>query len=372
MSPLESQTPSAPALKEIFNAARFQAMAGDLAAVRPGFDSQRFLTLSLDGLEHLSLMQRLRRMTESLHATLPGGYRRALATLRRVAPRMGNGFATLVLPDYAGLYGLDDFDVSMEALKFFTSFGSSEFAIREFLRRDPARTLAVMEKWSLDPDEHVRRLASEGSRPRLPWSFQLPGLAADPLLAAPILENLRTDPSLYVRKSVANHLNDITRIHPDWVLDRLAAWPLENRHTAWIAKRALRTLIKKGDARALHLTGATGTPEVLLLNLRVQPGLLVLGGPLTISFDLASTASIPQRLVVDYIIHYPKKSGAVSAKVFKLRELDLAPGETAALSRRQVIRDFTTRTHYEGRHAVEIMVNGVVLGRGSFDLETPR
>ncbi len=131
-----------------------------------------------------------------------------------------------------GLYGHDDFEASMEALKFFTRFGSSEFAVREFLKRDLPRTLAVMEVWSRDGDEHVRRLACEGCRPRLPWSFQLGALIADPAPVVPILENLKADPSLYVRKSVANHLNDITKKHPDWVMDRLTDWPLENSPTA--------------------------------------------------------------------------------------------------------------------------------------------
>jgi 3-methyladenine DNA glycosylase AlkC len=361
---------SAPALKEIFNTARFETMAADLTAVCAKFDRGKFLTQSLEGLETLSLMQRLRRMTESIHASLPGGYRQNLATLRKVAPRMGGGFATLVLPDYVGLYGLEDFDVSMDALKFFTPFGSSEFAVREFLRIDPARALTTMEQWSRDPDEHVRRLASEGTRPRLPWSFQLPVLAADPALAAPILENLRTDPSLYVRKSVANHLNDITKVHPGWVMDRLESWPLDHKHTAWIAKRALRTLIKKGDPRALSLVGATGAPEVVLSNLSIAPSPLTLGDRLTLGFAITSTSKgpAPQRLVIDYTIHYVRKSGTASPKVFKLKECVLSPGETVTIARSQVVKDFTTRTHHAGRHEIDIMANGRVIGRGFFDL----
>ncbi|UUZ63330.1 DNA alkylation repair protein [Polaromonas sp. P1-6] len=239
-----------PALKEIFDANRFRHVAAETTAVYPRFDTARFLALSLPGLDTLTLMQRLRRMTESLHATLPSDYKKTIGILRKLAPRINRGFVTLVLPDYVGLHGQDDFDTSMEALKFFTAFGSSEFAVREFLRRDPARTLAVMQAWSRDESEHVRRLASEGCRPRLPWSFRLEALMAEPALAAPILENLKADPSLYVRKSVANHLNDVTKIHPDWVLERLESWPLDNPHTAWIARHALRTLIKQGDRRA--------------------------------------------------------------------------------------------------------------------------
>ncbi|MDB6154540.1 MAG: alkylation repair enzyme [Chthoniobacteraceae bacterium] len=358
----------APALKELFNAARFQHIANELAALHPGFAAARFLELSLAEMEELSLMQRLRRMTESLHATLPADYRKTVAILRQLAPRINRGFVTLVLPDYTALYGLDDFQASMDALKFFTPFGSSEFAIREFLRRDLSRTLAVMEAWSRDSDEAVRRLASEGSRPRLPWSFRLQSLVEDPSPTAAILENLKADPSLYVRKSVANHLNDITKDHPGWVLDRLEKWSLKNPHTAWIVKHALRTLIKKGDQRALALIGAGEKAEVLVHDVEIKPRAITLGDQITLSFCLESTSQKPQRLVVDYIVHYVKKSGATSGKVFKLKEFTLGPGESLSIARTQNIRDFTTRIHHPGRHEVEVVINGKSVARDFFEL----
>lgn len=357
-----------PALKEIFDANRFRHVAAETTAVYPRFDTARFLALSLPGLDALTLMQRLRRMTESLHATLPSDYQKTIGILRKLAPRINRGFVTLVLPDYVGLHGQDDFDTSMEALKFFTAFGSSEFAVREFLRRDPARTLAVMQAWSRDESEHVRRLASEGCRPRLPWSFRLEALMAEPALAAPILENLKADPSLYVRKSVANHLNDVTKTHPAWVLERLEGWPLDNPHTAWIARHALRTLIKQGDRRALAVIGAGKKPAVLLHDFSVSPRTITLGERLDLSFRLESKSRNSQRLVVDYIVHYVKKSGASSAKVFKLKELTLDAGQTVVITRSQVIRDFTTRVHHPGHHDVDIVVNGERLARGGFHL----
>ena len=364
----EAQTP-APALKEIFNTARLRHIATEVAAVYPAFDQKKFLKLAQSDLDRLSLMQRLRRTSESLHATLPADYKKAIAILRRLAPRINSGFVTLMLPDYVGLYGQDDFDTSMDALKFFTAFGSSEFAIREFLRRDPKRTLAVMKNWARDDSEHVRRLASEGSRPRLPWSFRLDALMADPDMAAPILERLKADDSLYVRKSVANHLNDITKLHPEWVMTRLESWPLDQPQTAWIARHALRTLIKQGDRRALAVIGAGKKAAVRLKGLAVSPKKLVLGERLDISFSLESTAHESQRLVVDYAIHYVKKSGASSAKVFKLKELTLAPGDTVQLKRSQVVKDFTTRLHHAGHHAIDVMVNGEKLASSGFDLQ---
>ena len=357
-----------PALKEIFDASRFRVIAVEMSAIYPGFDSDGFLARALPGLAGLTLMQRLRRMAESLHGALPADYAKAIALLRTLAPRINRSFVTLVLPDYVGLYGQDDFDTSMEALKFFTAFGSSEFAVREFIRRDPARTLAVMRVWSLDDNEHVRRLASEGSRPRLPWSFRLDALMADPALAAPILENLRGDSSPYVRKSVANHLNDISKCHPAWVMERLEAWPLDNLPSAWIARHALRTLIKQGDRRALAVIGAGEKPQVRVHDLAASPARITLGGRLELSMRLQSTAPHEQRLVVDYTVHYVKKSGASSAKVFKLKEFTLPAGESVLITRNQLIRDFTTRVHHAGRHEVDLMVNGECLATAFFDL----
>lgn len=359
---------SAPALKNIFNADRFRHVADELQAIHPPFDSRAFLAHALPRLDDLSLMQRLRLMTESLHATLPADFATSAAILRQLAPRINSSFVTLALPDYVSLYGQDEFDVSMEALKFFTPFGSSEFAIRTFIRRDPKRTLKVMKAWSKDKNEHVRRLASEGCRPRLPWSFRLDAIMEDPALAAPILDALKADGSLYVRKSVANHLNDVTKLHPAWVMETIEGWPLENPHTAWIARHALRTLIKKGDRRALAVIGAGRKPRLDVTGFSVSPAGIRLGERLGITLGLKSTSRSEQRLVIDYTIHYVKKSGASSAKVFKLKELTLAPGEAVTVSRQQLIRDFTTRVHHAGKHEVDITVNGELLARGFFDL----
>lgn len=359
------------ALKDMFDAARFRAVARELAAVYPEFDAKRFLALTLSGLEPLNLLQRVRRMTEGFHATLPSNYRKAVAVLRQLAPRIEGGFVSIVLPDFVGQYGLEDFDTSLKALKFFTPFGSSEFAIRHFLRRDFDRTLEVMKGWSLDKDEHVRRLASEGCRPRLPWSFRLDNLILDPSPVAEILENLRGDPSLYVRKSVANHLNDITKDHPTWVLDRVESWDLSNPHTAWIVKHALRTLIKKGDRRALGVIGAGEPAKVEVHNIIISPRSISLGDQVTLSFRIESRQTKAQRLVVDYAVHYVKKSGATSAKVFKLKELTLEPGSTVTITKRQTIQNFTTREHHPGLHKIDILINGELFGSDAFELARP-
>ena len=162
-------------------------------------------------------------------------------------------------PDFVGLYGLDHSEESLEALKYLTVYSSSEFAVREFLIRDRKRTLAAMKRWSTDQNHHVRRLSSEGSRPRLPWSFKLTEFIADPSLTKPILVNLRADESLYVRKSVANHLNDISKDHPEWMLDLVSSWDRADEPTKWIIKRAARTLVKAGHPRVVSVFGIRGS-----------------------------------------------------------------------------------------------------------------
>lgn len=368
--PAKDTREESPALKEMFNAARYRALADTLGELYPKFDRKRFLEMTLTGLEERSLLQRLRRTTEALHATLPSEYRAALQILDRLAPMVSHAFGAIVLPDFVGLYGRapEHRKRSLEALKFYTTFGSSEFAIREFIKLDVTDTLRVMLTWADDENEHVRRLASEGSRPRLPWSFRLDAIVKDPTLTAPILQKLIADPSLYVRKSVANHLNDISKDHPDWLIAWLRKQDLKNDHTRWVAKRALRTLIKKGHPGALSLVGATGAAELVAPRLKVSPSRIQLGDSVTLSFECQAAGSSTQRLVIDYAVHFIKSSGAASAKVFKWKELTVEPGARIALEKTQRIQDFTTRKHYAGTHKVEVFVNGQSIATSAFVL----
>jgi 3-methyladenine DNA glycosylase AlkC len=359
---------SAPAaFKEWFNAERYRALAEQLRALEPRFDHAGFLKLTLDGLAGRSLMQRMNQAAIAVDAALPGTYREKLTVLRALAPRIEHGFVTIFLPDFVARFGLDDFDASLDALRFFTRFGSSEFGIRPFIERDPARALAVMLSWARTGDEHERRLASEGCRPRLPWGRRLPALVRDPAPLRPVLETLRDDPALYVRKSVANNLNDIAKDHPDWTLDVISSWDLDQPHAAWIAKRAARTLIKRGHPRALRLFGIGAAPKVDA-TLTITPRRIKLGDAITLAMSLTSTNGRTQKLAVDYLVHYVKARGSTSAKVFKWTELDVGPRATVALTKRQTIRDFTTRRHHAGRHRVELQVNGRILAEAVFEL----
>ncbi len=354
----------------MFDASRYRRLAADLSALDPRFDRKRFLAMTLRGLGERSLLERLHQTTLACDAALPGDYGEKLAVLRRLAPRIGHPFVAIFTSDFVSRYGLEHFDDSLEALRFFTRFGSSEFAVRAFIEHDQDRTLAVMTTWASDTDEHVRRLATEGSRPRLPWGRRLSNLVRDPAPTLPILTRLRSDPSLYVRKSVANHLNDISKDHPKWMVAQLRRWGITHPHTAWIAKRAARTLIKAGHPAALRLFRFNARPAVQVVGFRVVRQNLELGEALEFLGTVNSTAPRTQRLVIDYVVHYVKQRGGTARKVFKLTEADLAPKKSIAIRKRQVLRDFTTRKHHPGLHRIELQINGTVAAKAHFVLRT--
>jgi 3-methyladenine DNA glycosylase AlkC len=355
-------------LKEMFNKKFYQKLSDELAAVDKIFDPKKFYKAVTHQMEPLSLNERLRNTSIQMKKHLPHDYRKNITMMKKVAEKMPKGYTALIYPDYIGLYGHEDREFSLEALAYFTSFGSSEFAIREFLKRNLKPTLKTMESWADNKSDHIRRLASEGSRPRLPWSFKLDEIIKDPNLTRNILEKLNADTSLYVRKSVANHLNDFSKDHPEYMLGVVSKWNKENDYTAWIVKHACRTLIKKGNEKALGIFSFDKNIQVKLNTLTLNKEKITLGDRLEFDFTLASQSKKSQKLVVDYCIHYFKKNGT-SPKVFKFKEIVLQPGEKRAFKKTQLFVDLTTRKHYPGKHVLEILVNGNVLGSKEFMLK---
>lgn len=365
--PAEATPPAQ--LKQWFDADRYRALADLLAAAAPKtFDHKQFLDLTLSDLEARGLMQRLRSAALAADRALSGDFRGKVERLRQIAPQIRHSFVAIFLADFVATHGLHDPEFSLAALRDFTPYGSAEFALRPFLERDLPGTLSVVRTWTEDPNEHVRRLASEGTRPRLPWGLRLRELTRDPSPTAPILDALRDDPALYVRKSVANHLNDITKDHPTYVLDRLSAWRLaEHPQRQWIAKHACRTLIKRGDPRALQLFGFGQRPQ-LRASLHIEPAAIQLGQRIQLEARLLSAAAAPQQLAIDYVVHYIRATGPTAQKVFKWTELELPPGAPHTLTKSQTIRDFSTRKHHPGRHRVELQINGHRLAEATFEL----
>jgi 3-methyladenine DNA glycosylase AlkC len=357
-------------LRLMFNRDSVGALADAVAAVYPPFASGPFLAaVFAPGWDELALKERMRRITTVLHDFLPADYPEALAILHRTLPRLGiQGFEKMVFPDYVDCYGRENLDTSLDALELFTQEVSAEFAIRPFIERYPQETMARMLAWAGHSHPGVRRLASEGCRPRLPWGMGLPALKRDPSPILPILERLKNDPDEAVRRSVANNLNDIAKDNPDVVLRLLRDWQAgATPEVAWITRHALRTLVKDGDPGALDLLGY-GAAAVSVSPVAVTPQEVMMGESVTFSFTITSTASAPQDLVVDYALHLQRAGGKQTAKVFKIGKWTLQPGDTLTITRSHNFRPITTRKYYPGPHAVQPQVNGALYEPATFTL----
>lgn len=355
----------------MFNHRFYTGFAEAFGKADKNFKADAFYKAVTSNLDSFSLNQRLHNTSVVLQQYLPADYKKAVAVLYKAIDHVQTGYTALVFPGFVGMFGKEHFEVSMEALKHFTSYGSSEFAVREFLKTDLTKALKIMQQWAGDKNHHVRRLASEGSRPRLPWSFKLSPVIENPALTRNILEQLRADPELYVRKSVANHLNDISKDHPSYMIDLVKTWDSGNTHTAWIIKHASRSLIKQGHKDSLAVFNFEKNVKVRLDKFKLTPAQLKLGDTLTFSFDIISEKKAAQKLVIDYAIHYRKAGGGLSRKVFKLKEATLAPGATLHLTKKQTLKNFTTRKHYAGKHLLEVIVNGQTMAEKPFTLSIP-
>jgi len=357
-------------LKDMFDVDSVGRIADAIARALPGFDATSFLGAVFDEQwPDRELKQRMRHIATLLHGTLPGSYREQLSTLLDAVPHTPGRFPAMVYSDFVEAFGTGDWDASVPALERFTTLVSAEFAVRPFIAESPARTLAQMLEWAHSGDPAVRRLATEGCRPRLPWGRRLHALVEDPSPVIPILDRLRDDPDEAVRRSVANNLNDISKDHPDLVVGVLRRWlgaPTER--TAPLARHALRTLLKAGHPGALDLMGFATDPAVCAIDVAVTPGAVEIGGTASLSFTLVSTGYTGQRLMVDYALHYLRADGASSRKVFKLKTLTLAPGRRATLTRPLRLRQMSTRTLRPGTHRVEVMANGVSLASVAFEV----
>lgn len=360
-----------------FNERGVRELAGNLSRAWPAFRRESFLRDILPNLTPLGLNERCALIRDTLHAHLPKEFPKAVAILlEALGPERPNegpdsypGFHIMAVCAYVAEYGIDDPARALPALREMTKRFSAEFAIRPFLDRHTDATLTALHAWARDPHPQVRRLASEGSRPRLPWGMRLQKFVRDPKPVLGILDLLKEDPELFVRRSVANNLNDIAKDHPDLVVATLKRWKnVRNPGTQWLVKHALRTLLKQGHPEALELLGYPRDVQVRITPLRVAPARIRVGDVVTIQFDVRSTAKTAQALMIDYIVHHVKANGRTSPKVFKLTTRQLKPGETARIEKRHSFRPIGIRPYYPGTHAIEIQVNGQTRGRATFEL----
>ncbi len=361
------------ALKDMFNQETVKALADVIGQVHPEFSEVEFLTQVFDqNWDDLELKARTRHITIILGGLLPGDYSRALAILNNALPLLAEGgFEKMVFPDYVEVYGLEDWEVSLAALEEFTKHISGEFAIRPFIDRYPEKTLARMLRWAEHSHPGVRRLASEGCRPLLPWGMRLNALVADPSPILPILEKLKDDPREEIRRSVANNLNDISKNHPQLVIDILRKWGQNStKNRDRLIKHALRTLIKAGSPEALDLLGYASPPEIEVKNITLNPTKIRLGEEVIFSFEILSRSKKEQALMIDYLVHFQKASGKHAPKVFKLKQIKLQPGEKITISRKHGIKPISTRKYYSGSQFFQPQVNGILYGKVEVQLLT--
>jgi 3-methyladenine DNA glycosylase AlkC len=246
---------------------------------------------------------------------------------------------------------------------------TAEFSIRAYIDRYPERTLAVLRDWANDDNVHVRRLVSEGTRPRLPWAPRLRRFQADPTPVLELLEMLKDDPEEYVRRSVANNLNDISKDHPGLVV-ALAGdwWSNGDSNRRRLVRHGLRTMVKAGDPGALAVLGFGQDSPVEVVSVSIAPVAASIGDSVKVTIELQNPGDIPGRALVDLVVHFVKANGSASPKVFKGGELEIEPAESATITKTISLRQHSTRTHYPGRHVVEVQVNGTVRPGGHFDV----
>jgi len=354
----------AEALKAIYDKDFLLEFGEKVESAYPAFQTKGFVAdIMGDAWEELELKARIRRISVVLGKYLPSSYQAALEVLFKIDEQC-TGFPYMFFPDFVEVHGQDpgDWELSMRALERFTKRSTSEFAVRPFIMRDPQRMMNQMLAWSKHPDEHVRRLASEGCRPRLPWGQALTVFKKDPSPVFPILEQLKEDSSLYVRKSVANNLNDIAKDHPAIVIQLAKRWLGNHADTDWIVRHACRTLIRKAEPEIMKLFGYSGTnegnPLVSSAKLSVEPQMLVIGGSSMLRYELCVRQGAEARLRIEYGIYFVKAGGQTSRKLFLLKDKTVPGGAFVSGERKHNWADLTTRRHYPGEHRMVLVVNG--------------
>jgi len=351
-------------LKNLYNAAFFDSLTTVIKSIVPSFKKKEFLdAVHNSEWENKELKQRIRQVSTTLKDFLPGNYKNQIEVICRIIRLLqkrgaDNHFAYICLPDFIEVHGLDDIQTSLEAFEIITQFISCEFAVRPFLLKEPKTVMKRMLAWSKHENPNVRRFSSEGCRPRLPWGKIIPAFIKDPSPILPVLENLKNDPSLFVRKSVANNINDIARDHPDIVLELVKRWKGNSKNTDWILKHGSRTLLKKADPEIYKLFGLSGIHDCEIKHFQLDKKSLAIGETLTLDFALINMAKKGQLFRVELGIYYMKSNGTGTRKLFKITENNFKPDTPYPFKRKISFKDLTTRKHYAGKHSVCIVING--------------
>ncbi len=343
-------------LKNLYNNELIFSLSAEIKGVYNNFDCVGFQrTIFSEGWEKKELKERMRFIARTLSDFLPDEYEDAISILIP-ASRAFIGFEYMFFPDFVELYGIDDFELSMKALEHFTKYSSSEFAVRAFIKKYPSRTMAQMETWAESENEHLRRLASEGCRPRLPWAMALPEFKKNPAPVLKIIKKLKDDESEYVRRSAANNLNDISKDNPLIVINLAKKWIGKKKKRDRFLKHACRSLLKSGNPRALKIFGLTRAAHVRVEELKADEAVTI-GDSLSFSFFLKTNGKKLGRVRLEYAVDFKKSTGKLSRKIFKVCEGDWAV-KAKNISKIHSFKVISTRRYYAGVHGLAIIVNG--------------
>lgn len=353
-------------LKNLYNEVLINSLCHALKAVYKPFQSNSFHKSIFDETwEKKELKQRMRHIAETLYKFLPQDYKQAVEILKQIAADF-NGFEYMFFPDFVELYGLEDYEPSIIALEYFTEFSSSEFAVRVFIKKYPDKMMAQMEKWAESNNYHLRRLASEGCRPRLPWAMSLPEFKKNPQAVLKVLEKLKQDESQYVRRSVANNLNDISKDNPQVVIQLAKTWAGENKNIDWMVKHGCRSLLKQAEPEIMDLFGFENPKHIFIDGFEVQKS-VCMGHDLEFSFLLHTQKHKLGKLRIEYAIDFMKNNGKQSRKLFKISEADYAQSKKV-INKKYSFKPISTRKYYAGLHGIAVLVNGYELTRSEFQL----
>jgi len=355
-------------LKNLYDENYINILSHNIINIYTSFDKNNFISSVFDNnWKNKELKQRMRHISNTLHIFLPNNYKESILILKNTFLRMNTQYSleNMIFQDFVEVYGLEDFEISIDALERFTINSSSEFAIRQFILEYPNETIIKMKLWAIDKNEHIRRLASEGCRPRLPWAIALVKYKENPKEILSILDILKDDESLYVRKSVANNLNDISKDNPKIVKDITKKWIGKNKDRDWILKHGCRTLLKNGDAEILEIFGFKKNNNISIDNFIFNPK-VKMGENLEFSFMLKSK-KILGKLRIEYSIAFLRQNNKYSKKIFKISE-GIYNKKSKNISKYYSFKPISTRKYYEGTHKLNIIINGIKIEDREFVL----
>lgn len=375
----------AEAFKDMYNKQFFDRFTKDLKLIIHDLDDGEFVSQIMDDeWKNRELKQRVAHITTVLKKFLPADYKEAIAKILELldyVEKTHPDFSIIndkkfgltleygaILDNYVEQYGLDDYETSIKAIEKITRFTSCEFATHPFIIKYPDEMMAQMLLWSKHPHWGVRRLASEGCRPRLPWAMALPGLKKDPTPIIPILENLKNDPARFVRLSVANNLNDIAKDNPEIVIDLVKKWKGESKEVDWIIKHGCRTLLKQGNTEVMELFGLGGVKNIYIEDFQILMPAVKVGNSLEFSFKLFNNCDEKVKIRLEYGIYYQKANGTLTKKVHKISEKEYTANSKTKIIRKHSFKMVTTRKFYLGLHQVAVTINGNEFEKHNFEL----